>query len=41
MTFQSYWSGIIRKGRPGSPSLDEARRDFRDALGRVIIVRYS
>ena len=41
MSFLTYWSALIREGRPGSPTLDEARRDYQDVLGRVIVVRYS
>ena len=41
MSFLTYWSGLIREGRPGSPTLDEARRDYRDMLDRVTLVNYS
>ena len=38
MSFLTYWSAIVREGKPGSPTLEEARRDYRDALSRVTIV---
>jgi hypothetical protein len=41
MSIQTYFSGIVRQGRPGSPTLDEARRDFQDMLARATIVRLS
>jgi hypothetical protein len=35
MSFSSYYSGVLARVRPGSPTADEARRDYQSLLTRV------
>lgn len=41
MSLQTFYSGIVARDKPGSPTVEEARRDFLALLGvRSIPARY-
>ena len=35
MSFSTYYTGILARGRPGAPTVEEARRDYLALLPRL------
>lgn len=35
MSFSTYYRGILARGKPGAPSVEEARRDYLTLLARL------
>jgi hypothetical protein len=38
MSLITYYSHIVAERKAGSPTVDEARRDFREILARLVLV---
>jgi hypothetical protein len=41
MSLKTYYSGILARGKPGFPTLEEARQDFRAVLAGLTPIQYS
>lgn len=38
MSLKTYYSAIVAQRKVGPPTVEEARRDFRDILARLVLI---
>jgi len=41
MSLKSYYSRILARGKPGFPTIEEARRDFKAMLAGLTPIHYG